>query len=167
MKIAGREIKGPNRVTLVLPREDYDDIVIIAQAVTDMAEVDKYLEAPKPPAITTAEGIEYNWNDQGYVDQLAQYNLKKMAWIVLKSLEPSNIEWATVEIDNPKTWTNYQKEMRESGFSDVEVNRICNVCMEANALDERKLEAARQSFLRGQGAKEKSTSGPSTQTPTS
>jgi hypothetical protein len=168
MKIRGREISGPNRVTLVLPREDGEDIPIIAQAVIDMTEIDKYVDTPKPPAVQKAGGvIEYNWKEPGYLDQLAQYNIRKMAWIVLKSLEPSEIEWETVEMENPSTWVNYQKELREAGFSEIEVNRICNICMQANALDEAKLEAARQSFLRGQAEAEKSTSGPSTPTETS
>lgn len=163
MKIAGREIKGPNRVTLVIPRSQGEDIPIIAQAIVDMDEVDNYLAVPKPPAIQKAgRDIEYNHADKGYVDQLAQYNIKKMAWIVLKSLEPSNIEWESVDMENPSTWLNYQKELKEAGFSDIEVNRICNACMEANALDERKIEAARQAFLRGQAEAEKDTSGPST-----
>lgn len=168
MKIRGREISGPNRVTLVLPREGEEDIPIIAQAILDMDEMDKFVVAPKAPAIQKPGGIiEYNFKDKGYLDQLAQYNIKKMAWIVLKSLEPSEIDWDQVDMENPSTWLNYQKELRESGFSEIEVNRICNICMQANALDEAKLEAARQSFLRGQAEAEKSTSGPSTPTQTS
>lgn len=168
MKIRGREISGPNRVTLVLPREDGEDIPIIAQAILDMDEVDRFLLQPKPPAVQKPGGVvEYNWKDKGYVEQLAQYNIKKMAWIVLKSLEPSEIEWESVDLENPSTWLTYQKEMRDAGFSEIEVNRICNICMQANALDEAKLEAARQSFLHGQAAEEKSTSGQSTPTETS
>ena len=163
MKVAGREIKGPNRVTLVLPRSDGEDIPFIAQAIVDLDEVDKYLKIPEPPSIQKAGGvIEYNRSDKGYIDQLAQYNIKKMAWIVLKSLEPSNIEWDSVDLENPSTWTNYQKEFREAGISDIEINRICNACMEANALDEQKIEAARQAFLHGQVAEGKNTNGPST-----
>jgi hypothetical protein len=168
MKIRGREISGPNRVTLVLPREDAEDIPIVAQAILDMDEMDKYLVQPKAPAVQKPGGIvEYNFRDRGYIDQLAQYNIKKMAWIILKSLEPSEIDWDTVDMENPGTWLNYQKELREAGFSEIEVNRICNICMQANALDEAKLEAARQSFLHGQAEAEKSTSGPSTPTETS
>jgi hypothetical protein len=154
MKINGREINGPNQVTLVLPRETQDDIVIIAVAIPDMSEIDSYLVAPKPPAVQKAgSAVEYNFLDQGYVDQLTDYNIKKMAWIVVKSLEPSNIEWETVKLDAPSTWTNYTKEMQKAGFSEIELNRVCNACMEANALDERKLESARQAFLRGQAGK--------------
>jgi len=153
MKINGREINGPNRVTLVLPREQEEDIAIVATAIPDMSGVDKYLTPPKPPANQKPGGaVEYNFQDAGYIQQLAAYNVQKIAWIVLESLKGSDIEWETVEEENPSTWVNYQKEMQAAGFSEIEINRVCNACMEANALDESKLEAARQSFLRGQAA---------------
>ncbi len=164
MKIAGRKIKGPNRVTLVLPREDEEDIVIITEAISDMGEFDKYLEPPQPPAATGKGGVvTYNYDDKDYKIQMLDFNLKKMAWILLKSLAPSNIEWETVELDNPSTWLNYLEEMKASGFSSVEVNRVSQASMQANALDESKLEEARQVFLRGQAEETKSTSGPQTQ----
>ncbi len=151
MKIAGRTIEGPNRVTLVLPREGQEDIIIIAQAIIEMGEFDEFVKQPLPPSITKAGGVvESNFADKGYQEQLASYNMKKLAFIVLKSLEPSKIEWETVDLKNPSTWGSYVEEMKSAGFSDVEINRIGNVCMEANALDEAKLDAARQSFLRGQ-----------------
>lgn len=163
MKIAGREIKGPNRVTLVLPRENDEDIVIIAEAIADMSEFDKYMEAPKPPAkMIKGGGVEYDHDDEGYKEQLNNYNIKRLAWMVLKSLEPSQIEWAEVDIDKPSSWLKYQDEMKQAGFSSIEVNRVCNAVMEANCLDENKLESARQVFLRGQAQAPKNTNGQST-----
>lgn len=151
MKVNGREISGPNRVTLVLPREGGEDIVIVAQSIADMSAFDKYVEEPKPPSAMVKGGnVEHNYKDTGYVAQLASYSIKKMAWIILVSLEPTNIEWEKVDMEDPGSWLNYQGEMKDAGFSEIEVNRICNLCMEANALDEGKLEAARQVFLRGQ-----------------
>lgn len=160
MKIAGREISGPNKVTLVLPREDSEDIVIIAQAC-DTDAVDDILIEPQPPIkVIKGEKIK-DLKDEGYIDQMNNYYVRRLAYIILKSLEPSDIEWETVDIEDPKTWTNYNQELKDAGFSTVEINRIGAAVMEANALDEAKLEAARQVFLRGQ-AEEKSTSGPST-----
>jgi len=56
--------------------------------------------------------------------------------------------------------------MREAGFSVSELNRITNAALQANALDEEKIEAARQVFLRGP-VEAKSTNGPSTPQPSS
>ncbi len=158
MKIGGREIKGPNKVTLVLPREDQEDIVIIAQAVLDTELFDKLCPEPRPPVKLMAGGAkEANYQDSGYKAQLIEHNVKRMAFMVLYSLIPSQIEWATVDLENPGTWLNYNQELKEAGFSSVEINRIGQAVMQANALDEDKLEAARQVFLRGQAAPKESS----------
>lgn len=162
MKIAGRVIAGKNRKTVVIPREDQEPIVFIAEAISDFDELNQYMVYPEPPIVVGKGGEKLkNHKDPGFEQQVLNYNIKRMAWIVLKSLEPSNIEWQTVDMQDPKTWTNYSKELREAGFSIIEINLICDAVLEANALDEDKLEAARQVFLRGQ-AGAKSTSGPNT-----
>lgn len=151
MKINGKEVKGPNKVTLVLPREDEDDIVIIAEAVSDLDEVDEILIAPKPPVKLMKGNTSYkDVKNPEYLQQLEDYNLKKLAYLVIKSLVPSNIEWSVVDLDNPGTWLKYQDEFKEAGFSQVEINRIGNAAMQANCLDESALDAAREVFLRGQ-----------------
>lgn len=158
MKIAGQTVGGPNKVTLVLPREATDDIIFTAIGLTDLTEVDSLIQEPKPPAKQVKGGVEYDRSDPNFKLQMAEYNVKKMAWIVLKSLEPSDIEWSTVNLDKPSTWSNYLDELKEAGFSEVEVNRITNIVMQANALDDAKLDAARQSFLSGR-SDQKATSG--------
>ncbi len=163
MKIRGREIQGVNKVTLVLPREDDEDIVIIAKAVQDLDKIDEFVVAPKPPVALGKGGAKvYNRQDPGYLKQLMDYNTKRMAWIVLESLRDNDIEWKTVDLEAPNTWYNYVDELKASGFSSVEINHIGNAVLEANSLDEEKLNAAREVFLRGQAAA-KSTSGLDTQ----
>jgi hypothetical protein len=83
--------------------------------------------------------------------------------MVVKSLEPSEIEWDTVDPDNPKTWANYTNDLRGAGFSQVEINRIVGLVWGANCLDEAKLERARQVFPRGQQPVSDASSGPSTE----
>jgi|AntRauTorckE6833_2_1112554.scaffolds.fasta_scaffold79464_2 hypothetical protein len=163
MKIGGIEISGPNKVTRVFPRESGDDIVIQAIAVRNLEELEDRLPEPMPP-VAMGKGREEvkNFNDPNYKAQLMNYQLRRMAWLVLKSLEPSNIEWETVDMDTPSTWLNYKTELEAAGFSHVELNLIGNAVMQANALDEEKLEKARQSFLRGQ-AVASDTSGQNTQ----
>jgi hypothetical protein len=64
-------------------------------------------------------------------------------------------------MEDPGTWANYVDELKSAGFSSVEVNHIGNAVVAANALDEEKLDAAREVFLRGQAAAS-DTSGPNT-----
>jgi hypothetical protein len=57
------------------------------------------------------------------------------------------LAWDKVKPGEAETWPLYEEELKEAGFSDVEIGRIRNAVHEANCLDEDKVEAARQSFL--------------------
>jgi len=162
MRIGGVEVNGPNEVLLVLPREE-GDIIIKARAVLDMDVFEEICPEPKPPALRTKDGVEPNIKDPGFKQQMANYNEKRLAFIVVKSLEPSEIEWDTVDPDNPESLENWQEDFRNAGLATVEINRIIQIVMEANALDESKLEAARQVFLRGQRQAAEKSSGQATE----
>jgi hypothetical protein len=151
MKIGGIDPKSmPTEVFLVLPRGE-QEIVFRARGVPDYVEFHKLCPEPKAPKINKPkEGWVDNVDEPGYKDMMKTYGLKRFAWLVINSLEPSEIEWETVTIDKPSTWLGWEKEMRNSGFSQVECNRIQALVMEANCLDEDKLEKARESFLAGQ-----------------
>jgi len=149
MKIAGRKIDGPNEIVLVIPRGNSEDIVFKCVAVTSFEEFENVAPMPLAPKSITPQGEVENRNDPNYRLQLQAREIQRMAWMTLKSLEPSDVEWDTVDMDDPKTWSNYNQELQDAGFSTVEISRIGNAVLEANALDEAKLEAARQSFLHG------------------
>jgi len=110
----------------------------------------------------TKAGTEPNEEDANWRSAMLAHGRRRVAYMVVKSLEPSEIEWDTVDPENPKTWTNYAEDLRNAGFSQVEVNRIVQLVWEANCLDETKLERARQVFARGQQLNDAS-SGPSTE----
>ncbi len=160
MRIGGKEIEGPNEEILVLPRLD-NDIVIKAQAVTTMEEFDALVPEPKPPGIRTRDGWTPNANDETFKQRLAHYNEQRLAYMIIKSVEPSEIEWEQTNINDPSTYLQWTKELREAGLSDVEVNRIVLCVMQANSLDDEKLKAAREVFLLGKEAEENESSGPS------
>lgn len=162
MKIAGVNVNGPNMEILVLPRIG-GDIVIRAAAVCDMAEFEQLCPLPKPPVITTKDGPVPQLKDKTFLQKCEAHGTRRMAYMVLKSLEPSDIEWDTVEMGNPKTWPNWEKELRDSGFADIEVNRITMCVMQANSLDENKLKEARDLFLRGEAEVQEASSGPQTE----
>jgi hypothetical protein len=151
MKIGGVDPKTlPTEEILVLPRGE-KQIVFRARGVQDYDEFDALCPEPKPPGILKPkEGWVPNPDEPGYKDMMKTYGLKRMGWLVIKSLEPSNVEWDEVSLDNPSTWTNWQDEFLANGFTLVECNRIQHLTFEANCLDEAKLEKAREAFLRGQ-----------------
>jgi len=149
MKIGGRVVSGVNEEILVLPRGD-SPLVIRARAVLDLDEFDKICPEPKPPGKLTKDGWIPQVDDVNYKQTMAQQTEKRIAYLVIRSLEPSDIEWETVKLDDPRTWLNYTKDFKNAGLSTVEINRIVQCVMAANSLDENKLEEARKVFLLGQ-----------------
>jgi hypothetical protein len=149
MKIGGRTVEGPQEEILVLPRGD-SPIVIRARAVSDLDEFEKICPEPKPPGKLTKDGWAPNTNDPSYRQLIAMHSDRRMAYLIIRSLEPSGIEWDTVKIEDPRTWLNYVTDFRNAGLATVEINRIIQLVMSANLLDETKLEEARKVFLLGQ-----------------
>lgn len=149
MRIGGVEVNGPAEEVLVLPRLEGANIVFRARAVLDMEDFEALCPVPKPPGIRTKEGWKPNENDETYRQRVAQHGEQRFAYMVIKSLEPSDIEWDDVNVDDPSTWLNWSEELKKAGISSTEINRIIVCVMQANALDEAKLKEARELFLRG------------------
>jgi hypothetical protein len=151
MKIGGIQV-SPCEEILVLPRNDGDDIVIRAKAVRFNEEFDKRVPEPVAPNIRTKNGSAPDYKDKNYKEAVNIRNNQRFAYMIIRSLEPSNIEWEKVNLDDPKTWTKWDQELIEAGLSEVEISRITKAVMVANSLDEAKIEEARKNFLHGQGA---------------
>jgi hypothetical protein len=161
MKIGGREVKGLTEEILVLPRLD-GDVVFRARAVSDMKTFNKMCPMPKAPSMLVAGGFQSNVKDAGYLAQLNRHSELRLAYLMIKSLEPTGIEWDTVKMDDPNTWSNWEIDLSSAGFTDVEIQRVTVCVMQANSLDEGKLARAREAFLLGQGMSAQ-FSGPSTE----
>ncbi len=160
MRIGGVNIDGPNEEILVLPRlGEGADIIIHATAVSDMSEFHALVPEPKAPGKLTRNGWEPILNDDTFKARMTKYGEQRYAYMLIRSLEPSRIEWETVDLSNPKTWTKWEEELRDAGLSTVEVDRISVCVMRANALDEKKLKEARELFLLGRAEEQKRSSG--------
>lgn len=149
MKLCGKILKDPNEVVIVTPRANSDDIILKARAILDMDEFDNMCPAPSPPVRKLASGqtIE-NSKDPGYLQQVQNHSTLRLSWIVLKSLEATDgLEWEEVDVTDHTTWNRFRKEMSGAGFSAIEINRVVAECLNVNALNEEKIEAARQRFL--------------------
>lgn len=149
MKIAGIDPKTlANEVILVLPRGE-DDVVFRASGVMDLDAFNAKCPVPKPPGKLTRDGYVPTPNDPTYQQVHDQWSKKRLGYIVFHSLKPSEIEWDTVKEDDPRTWMNWETDLRAGGFSEMECSRVLALVLEANALDEEKLQKAREVFLRG------------------
>ena len=162
MRIGGVEAKGLNEVVLVLPRAG-GDLVFKARAVPDYDEFEKLCPEPIAPAVLTKDGKKIDESDVEYVASMARREILRIAYLVVKSLEPSNIEWDTVVMERPNTWPNYKEDFKKAGLSIVEFNRVWGLISEANCLSEDKLEAARSRFLLGQAQERLASSSPTTE----
>jgi hypothetical protein len=160
MKINGLDPKSlSNEVVLVLPRGD-GELVFRAVGLKDMDAFTAQCPVPQPPGKMTRDGYVPTLDDPTYQQVLQQWSLKRLGYMVYHSLRPSNIEWDTVRENDPRTWTSWEKDLRDGGLSEVEASRVLSLVMEANALDEAKLKKARDSFLLGQGPVSPTSSGP-------
>jgi hypothetical protein len=153
MKIKGRKILGANREIVAIPRGEGQDIIFIAEAVLDHKPFDKLCPVPKP-AIKKIGGEDIpDLNDKNYQRRVHQYSERKTAWLVLTALRATEgLEWEQVDLNNPSTWVYFRQELNDSGFSDIEINRIINGALSAQGLNEYKIEEARNRFLQQQQA---------------
>ena len=159
MRVGGKEIKGPAEEVLVLPRLD-GDLVFRARAVRDYAMFQKMVHEPVAPSILVRGGHQKNYKDANYLQLLDRHSQLRLAFLVIKSLQ--EVEWDTVDIADPNTWMNWEKDLIEGGLSDIEVQRVMGCVMTSNSLNEAKLVEAREAFLRGQGTTQVEFSGPAT-----
>jgi hypothetical protein len=149
MRIGGIEINGPHEALLVLPHGE-QQVAFRARAILDFDPFYEQCPEPVAPVKMTKDGTVPDLENAGYKSAKLEHERRKNAWIILQTLEPSQIEWDSVKMDVPGTWVNYAKDLRDNGFSVIEINRIVDLVMEANCLDESKLKWAREVLVLGQ-----------------
>lgn len=151
MKIGGKTPSAPKPELIVIPRED-GDIVLQAAAVLDDTEFDTVCPAPLPPIVTKRGGTQFkDTEDRKYLEKLSGHSRKRFAWLILKSLQATpDLVWETIDMKNPDTWLNYEKELQNSGFVQAEINRIIQGVMDANAMNDEKVKQAKDRFLLSQ-----------------
>lgn len=156
MKIGGIKHEYlPASDIIVFPRPT-QDIAFRATAMLDRRAFDKLVKEPKIKKMRTSKGdLVPNPEDEGYKISVQQYNKRYMQYMFLTCLtaipadgsEDLPVEWETVELEKPETWGNWEKELEEAGFSEMERQRLYNLVMRVNSLDENRMDEARKSFL--------------------
>jgi hypothetical protein len=148
MKLGGKKLSA-NVVVIPIPRGDGEDIFFRAQAVLSMEEFDKICPVPKAPKkLVKGQGLSENRNDPIFLAAMKDYAKNRLSWMVIESLKATpDLEWETVKADEPSTWNGYEKELREAGFSEMELVRVVQGVMDANCLNEDLINEARKRFL--------------------
>ena len=162
MKIGGVKVTPPGEQLLVIPRDE-GPLVFRARALPDMTEFETLCPLPAPPGSLTKDGWVSNPGDPSYKQVLENHAKKRLAFLVIRTLEPSQIEWDTVDPNNPKTWTNWDTDLKNAGLIQNERNRVLDLCVECNVLTEDKIKAARDSFLLGQAKAQQDSNTPTTE----
>lgn len=150
MKLHGIKISGPNVETIIIPRGDEEPIVLKVRAVLDMKPFEKACPEPKAPMKIVKGGQKIpNLEDEIYKSEVLAHGKKRLAFMVLTGLEATEgLEWERAKIGDSSTWLLFEDELQESGFSQIEINRIIQGVMAANCLNDDKIEEARNRFQR-------------------
>ena len=149
MKIGGVDPKTlPLEDFLVLPRGN-KTLVFRAQGLPNLDEFHAMVPEPKAPGRLTPQGTVHDTNEPGFQASQQEYFKRRWAYLMVKSLAPSNIEWDTVDMDSPATWANWSTDLIKNGITNVEIGLIRDLVTGTNQLDEAKLKKAREAFQLG------------------
>lgn len=150
MKYKNKTVIIDNTETIVIPKGD-DEYVFKFGCVVDYSEFDSLCPEPIPPEIIKKGGQRVkDVTDKEYIKQLNDYGLKKSHYLFLKSISATeDLEFDTVDIQDPETWGNANEELRTAGFSVMELNCMYEALSSANGLSQSKIDKATKDFLAG------------------
>ena len=161
MKIGGQVVTAPSEEVLVFQR-DTGPLVFKARALPDMDEFHKFCPEPQPRKKLVKNEWVIDTEAVGYAEEVAAHIKMRVGYMVTRTLAPSEIEWDTVDLNNPKTWVNWESDLRNAGMTQIEVNKVGTLVMDANSLSEEKLAHARELFLLGRALVQRNSSSPNT-----
>lgn len=158
MKINNQDVVIPEDIILVIPKGKVH-YVFKAKTVLDETDFKTICPEINPPTITRpGQSPTPNLKDAEFIKAREEWAEKKTNWLILKSLEATDgLEWDTVDMADPETWDNYRQDLEKAHFSNLEVLRIIGITIEANGLDQGKIDEALESFLVTQAEALKST----------
>lgn len=149
MKLQGKVLDGPQERVVVFPRQNGDKLVFKFKAVLNSDEFDKICPVPEPPEmILPGGGKKLALDDKTYLKKLEEWSQNKTHYMFLESISATDdLEWETVDLGNPETWKNYQKELEDAGFTESERLVMLRAYSEVQGLDQSKIDEATRSFL--------------------
>ena len=122
-------------------------LAFYAQPVWNMDEFNALCPRPVNTHVRYEKGGKVKDPDApAYLEELGKFSVKRWGYVILKTLEPSNIEWENVSLADPGTWGEVEAELR-ANLGIYEFAKVMELVDEANAIDEAKLEENSQSFF--------------------
>lgn len=149
MKIKGQKIEGANIEIIPIPRGNgRDDVIFMVEAILDMDPFYKTCPVPMPPLRKIKNVNTPQFNDENYLKAVRRHSELRLAWMAITALKATEgLEWETIDLDDPSTWLLFKTELKDSGFSDIEIMRITNGVVSVCNLNDAKIEEARERFL--------------------
>lgn len=156
MKLNGIVFSAPIIKVLPIVR-DTETYFFQCQAVTDFDDFDRICPEPVPPCKEVpGVGRVDMLDDPEYKAQVAKRSLYFTDFLIIKSLEATpGLVWDTVDLNDITTYGNFRRELLEAHLTLVEVSTLIQTAMEANSLDEAKIDKAREDFLTGRRSQPK------------
>lgn len=133
MKLAGIKVSAKYTKEVTFYRET-ENFVFKLEAVGNYKDFEESCSQPLPPVITKPGGNEYqNIDDKEYIERLEEWSAWRIHWMAVNTIK--EVEWDTVTTD-PETYENWQEDLRNAGFSQIEVSKLQNHIMIVNGLIE-------------------------------
>lgn len=149
MKFKGRSTIGAPVEYVPIIRHDFEFVLEI-EGVTDMTEFEELYPQPLAPEVRLVDGTtQRNLEDRMFRKAIDIWWKQRSDWMMLKSLTMRNPDLTldTVDPNKPNTWANWEKELKDAGFTPGEMNRIVAALYTVNSLNEAALKAARERFF--------------------
>lgn len=158
MRIGNRTSAKPQNGSFFVNRGD-DSFELLIEPVLDFSEFDKVCPEPPIPTKTSRTG-EITIDTRGKAMQRTiKYGRLKAQYMIIKGLLINEgFEWETVDLSNPETYQNYEKELLEFGLTPGEITLLSIEVNRVNGNDAKFNEQARSAFL---ASKEEDSQSPS------
>jgi hypothetical protein len=153
MKYRGKTLVKQSHAFVVIPHNG-EDVIFKCGVLDGYKEFEAICPLPQPPTILRQGEQSVNIEDPTYKANVATWAMNRTNWLVCKSLSVNpDLVFETINMADPSTWGNWEKELTEAGFGQVAINRIIETVIEANGLSEKRIDEATKAFLAGQRAK--------------
>jgi hypothetical protein len=149
MKINGVKLEGRHVEDIFIPRGEVDGVLFKASAIQDLEYFDEKCTEPKPPYIhRPGKAPQPDFESKSYKDALSEHNKRRLGYMMMETLKDTpDLEWEILNTEDPATWSRYEEEFKQSGFTQMEINQILGGVMRVNSLDQEHIKQARERFL--------------------
>lgn len=154
MKIKGDRLDGPQPLECIIPRTEGKHIRFVCGPVLDYSEFNELVPEPKVKYFTDVKTKEKTalYDDPAYKKAWLDRGEMKAAWFAITSLSfTPDIEWEQVKMGDPKTFSLYEKELREF-LTEGEMQQLIGTIYDANHPSEARKKEALASFAASQVA---------------